>query len=138
MDKSYDLVVAGGGLSGSLAAAMAAKQGLSVLLLDRNKQEEVGKKTNWGWICGDAVAKSHIDYVEQHTGLKFKHPELDTHVEGVLCISPDMQYKHKFEGEGYALNRPLFETKLLNEALKSGVEYVPEFEVKAYNRESRQ
>ena len=56
MKDRYDVIVAGAGLAGSLAAAMAAKGGASVVLLDRNKEAEVGKKTNWGWVCGDAVA----------------------------------------------------------------------------------
>ncbi len=48
MNEEYDVIVAGAGLAGSLAAAMAAKGGAKVLLLDRNKEPEVGKKTNWG------------------------------------------------------------------------------------------
>ncbi len=50
MEKKYDydIIVAGAGMSGSLAAAMAAKRGYKVALLDRNKEEEAGKKTNWG------------------------------------------------------------------------------------------
>ena len=50
MEKKYDydIIVAGAGMSGSLAAAMAARRGYKVVLLDRNKEEEAGKKTNWG------------------------------------------------------------------------------------------
>jgi Dehydrogenases (flavoproteins) len=55
--NDYDVIVAGAGMSGSLAAAMAARGGASVLLVDRNKEESVGKKTVWGWTCGDAVAR---------------------------------------------------------------------------------
>ncbi len=127
--KEYDLIVAGAGMSGSLAATMAAKQGLNVLLLDRNRPEEAGKKTNWGWVCGDAVAKNHLDFIKEHSGLEFAYPELEKKVKGVYALSPDMKSKFLFEGEGYVLNRPAFERKLLAKAVKEGAECVHEFEV---------
>jgi geranylgeranyl reductase family protein len=129
MEDRYDVIVAGAGMSGSLAAAGAAKKGLKVLLLDKNKEEEVGKKTNWGWVCGDAVASNHLDFVTKHIGVSFGKPELDLKVDGVIAYSPDMKTKVNFDGEGYVLDRPEFETKLKNHAVKSGVEYVPQFDV---------
>lgn len=129
MQEKYDVIVAGAGLSGSLAAAMAAKGGAKVLLLDRNKEEVVGKKTNWGWVCGDAVAKSHLDYIKQKVDLGFGKPELDLKVDGVLALSPDFKSKYLFDGEGYVLDRPEFERKLLKHALKEGAEHASEFEV---------
>lgn len=125
----YDVVVAGAGLAGSLAAAVAAKNGLRVALLDRNKEDEVGKKTNWGWVCGDAVADSHIKYIKSKLDINFDYPELDVKVDGVLVLSPDLEYKVPFEGAGYVLNRPAFEYKLMQEAKRYGAEYIPEFEV---------
>lgn len=129
MDENYDIIVAGAGMSGSLAAAGAAKRGLKVLLLDKNKEEEVGKKTNWGWVCGDAVASSHLKFVDDHIGLSFSKPELDVKVDGVVAYSPDMQTKVNFDGEGYVLDRPEFEKKTKDYAVKSGAEYVPQFDV---------
>ncbi|EQD58525.1 geranylgeranyl reductase [mine drainage metagenome] len=105
----YDVIVAGAGMSGSLAAAMAARGGASVLLVDRNKEESVGKKTAWGWTCGDAVAASHIDFLQKNTGVSFYKPELDQRVDGVLALSPDLTQKYPFEGVGYSLDRPEFE-----------------------------
>jgi flavin-dependent dehydrogenase len=129
MKDQYDVIVAGAGLAGSLAAAIAAKGGASVALLDRNKEHEVGKKTNWGWVCGDAVAASHLDFVTSRLGIKFSTPELDHRVDGVVAISPDLQSRFLFDGEGYILDRPLFGQKLLKFALSHGAEYHPEFEV---------
>lgn len=126
---SYDVIVAGAGMSGSLAAAMAAKGGASVVLLDRNKEAEVGKKTNWGWVCGDAVSKGHLDFIHDKIGITFDKPELDLKVNGVFAFSPDLKQKFKFEGEGYSLDRPSFERKLLQYAMKFNVDYIPEFEV---------
>jgi geranylgeranyl reductase family protein len=129
MKEKYDVIVAGAGMAGSLAAAVAAKKGLNVLLLDRNKEQEVGKKTNWGWVCGDAVADAHLQFIKSKIGLNFDYPELDVKVDGVLVLSPDLEYKIPFEGAGYVLNRPAFEQKLMKEARKNGAEYVSEFEV---------
>ncbi|MCL4379412.1 MAG: NAD(P)/FAD-dependent oxidoreductase [Candidatus Marsarchaeota archaeon] len=126
---SFDVIVAGAGLAGSLAAAVAAKNGLKVALLDRNKDDEVGKKTNWGWVCGDAVADSHIQYIKSKLDISFDYPELDVKVDGVLVLSPDLEYKVPFEGSGYVLNRPAFEYKLMKYAVKCGAEYMPQFEV---------
>ncbi len=125
----YDVIVAGSGLAGSLAAAGAAKAGLNVLLLDKNKEEEPGKKTNWGWVCGDAVAQQHLKFIKDHLGLTFAHPELDVRVDGVIAYSPDMQSKFPFDGEGYVLDRPSFERKLRDFAVKCGAHYVPQFDV---------
>jgi flavin-dependent dehydrogenase len=63
--------------------------------------------------------------------MEFKHPELDLKVEGVVALSPDFKSRYLFDGEGYTLDRPLFEQKLLQGAVKAGAEYVPEFEVEA-------
>ncbi len=116
-------------MSGSLAATMAARKGLRVLLLDRNRKEEAGKKTNWGWVCGDAVADSHLQFIKSYIDIGFDYPELDKKVDGVYALSPDLESRFLFEGNGYVLNRPLFEQKLLDMAIKSGAEYVQEFEV---------
>ncbi len=129
MNEKYDIIVAGAGMAGSLAAAGAAKRGLSVLLLDKNKEEEVGKKTNWGWVCGDAVAQTHLDFIKQHIGLGFSKPELDVKVDGVVAYSPDLQTKVNFDGEGYVLDRPEFEKKTRDYAIKNGAEYVSQFDV---------
>ncbi|MEM0312681.1 MAG: NAD(P)-binding protein, partial [Thermoplasmatales archaeon] len=69
--EEYEIIVAGAGISGSTAAAMAGKMGKDVLLIDRNSAQEPGKKTLWGWVCGDAVARSHIQFVEKNLGNKF-------------------------------------------------------------------
>ena len=128
-DEIYDLIVAGAGMAGSLAAGIAAKQGLNVLLLDRNDHETAGKKNNWGWTCGDAVAGSHIDYIQAKTGITFSKPGLDLKVDGVYAFSPDLGAKYLFDGVGYTLDRPEFEKVLLDFAVKNGAHYMNHFEV---------
>ncbi|MEM3839353.1 MAG: FAD-dependent oxidoreductase [Candidatus Micrarchaeaceae archaeon] len=127
--EEFDIIVAGAGMAGALAATAAAKKGAKVLMLDRNDHTQVGKKTNWGWVCGDAVAKSHIDFIEQRLDIRLSEPVLDVKVDGVQVLSPDMQNKFPFEGEGYSLNRPKTAQFFANLAVKAGVEYRPRHEV---------
>jgi geranylgeranyl reductase family protein len=127
--EEFDIVVAGGGIAGSLAAAAAAGRGARVLLLDRNDSSEAGKKTNWGWVCGDAVAKTHLDFVEQELKIKFSEPVLNVKVDGVQVLSPDMKNRFPFEGEGYSLDRPKAARFLVELAARAGAEYRPHYEV---------
>lgn len=129
MRDSYDVIVAGAGIAGALAATAAAKKGARVLLLDRNDAKEAGKKTNWGWVCGDAVAKSHIDFIHDRLGISMSEPELDTKVKGVYVLSPDLKNRFLFEGEGYTLDRPKYARKMAGIAEKQGAEYLPRHEV---------
>jgi len=130
MDE-YDIIVAGSGVSGSLAAAMASKLGSKVLLLDRNKEDEPGKKTLWGWVCGDAVAKSHIEFVKSNLGNIFRSESLGMPVDGVVALSPDLNFRIPFEGEGYSLERPEFGKDLHDAAIRNGAEFIPNFNVEA-------
>ncbi len=128
-DERYDIIVAGAGMAGSMASIISAKKGLNVLLLDRNIEIEVGKKTNWGWVCGDAIADTHLNFVTKNTGITFSQPELDTKVDGVYAFSPDLQSKYMFEGAGHILDRPEFESKLLATAKNNGANYISQFEI---------
>ena len=76
-----------------------------------------------------AVAVQHLNFVKDHLGLSFSKPELDVQVDGVIAYSPDMESKFLFDGEGYVLDRPEFERKLRDFAVKSGAHYVPQFDV---------
>jgi digeranylgeranylglycerophospholipid reductase len=129
MEDHYDIIVAGAGLSGTLAAAAAAKKGMKVLLLDKNKESEPGKKTNWGWVCGDAVADSHVQFIKKKLGIDFTKEELGQPVTGVVALSPDLKSRFMFDGKGYVLERPKFEAKLLSFAKKSGAHFISEFDV---------
>jgi flavin-dependent dehydrogenase len=129
MENQYDIIVAGAGLAGTLAATAAAKRGMNVLLLDKNKESEPGKKTNWGWVCGDAVAESHILFIKKKLGIDFTKEELGQPVDGVVALSPDRKSRFMFDGKGYVLERPKFEAKLLASAKKAGAHFIPEFDV---------
>ncbi len=115
--ESFDVIVVGAGVGGCCTAIVAAKGGLKTLLIDRLAREDVGKK-----ICGDGVAKSHIDFVEQNLGIKFG-AELGNYVTGIDLYSPDLNTKLEMNDSGYILDRPRFGQRLMNEAVKAGATF---------------
>ncbi len=104
--------------------AIKSKGAVDVLLLDRNPSSDVGKKNTLGWVCGDAVGEHHIKYVHDRVGFTYGLPEMENHVTAVYVFSPDMKVKVPFEGPGFVLDRPKFGRRLLDDALKAGVDYV--------------
>ncbi len=122
----YDVIVAGGGMSGLITAAaigVYSKQKAHVLVVDRNLPAEPGKKTINGWTCGDAVSKRSIDYLANNISIRYGSPELEHPVEGVLVYSPDHETKVLFEGEGFILNRKILPQRQVEDARKVGIEF---------------
>jgi digeranylgeranylglycerophospholipid reductase len=127
MNADYDVIVAGGGIAGLITATSAAKhsrQTLRILVLDRNPRSEAGKKTGSGWVCGDAVSKNSLDFLEKEVGVHYGKPELEHAVHGVVAYSPDHESKAMFDGEGFVLNRKLLPQRQLKDAEKLGVEFL--------------
>ena len=123
----YDVIVAGGGMAGLITAASIgyhSKGNARVLIIDRNKESEPGKKTNNGWTCGDATSKRSLDYLAEHVGIRYGSPELEHPVSGVYVYSPDRKTKVLFEGEGYLFNRKLAPRRQVNDAKKYGTEFM--------------
>jgi len=126
MEFDHDVIVAGGGIAGLITASSVAhhsKQDLSILVIDRNPQSEMGKKTGGGWVCGDAVSKGSLDFLESHVGIKYGKPELEWSVHGVVAYSPDHQSKAMFDGQGFILNRRLLPERQRQDAEKLGVQF---------------
>ncbi|HUK28907.1 MAG TPA: NAD(P)/FAD-dependent oxidoreductase [Candidatus Acidoferrales bacterium] len=126
MNTDYDVIVAGAGVAGMISATSAAKhskQSLKILVIDRNSRAEAGKKTAAGWVCGDAVSKGSIEYLQHEVGVSYGSPELEHPVRGVVAYSPDHKSKAMFDGEGYVVNRKLLPQRQLNDAEKLGVEF---------------
>lgn len=129
MQTDYDLIVAGGGLAGMVAAQSAAhysNQRLSILVIDRNPPIMLGKKSVNGWICGDAVSKEAVDYM-QRINVSWGKPELEHKVKGVMALSPDRETSIPFDGDGYLLNRQQLPQSQYRESQKRGISF--DFEV---------
>ena len=126
MNTDYDVIIAGAGVAGMITAASSAKhskQNLKILVIDRNPRAEAGKKTVAGWVCGDAVSKNSLDYLQREVGIAYRNPELEQQIQGVVAYSPDHSSKATFDGEGYVLNRKLLPQRQLSDAEKLGVEF---------------
>lgn len=115
MALRYDVVVVGGGVAGSYAAAFLAKAGFKVALIEMKDEEKVGEKT-----CGDAVGAHHF----AELGLEPPTLGIDGHsvYEGVKVISPDERHAITVNGKGYALNRKAFGLRLFRSAVNSGAD----------------
>ena len=59
LETDYDVIVAGGGLTGTIAAQAIShysNQNLKILSIDRNPEHLPGRKSSPGWTCGDACS----------------------------------------------------------------------------------
>lgn len=122
----YDVIVAGGGLAGMIAAQSASyysNQRLSILIVDRNQQLSVGKKTINGWVCGDAVSKEAVDFMEGRIKVSWNKPEIEHRVKGVIALSPDKETSIKFDGAGYMLNRKQLPQTQYEYSKKHGINF---------------
>lgn len=114
--RKFDVVVVGAGTAGCMAAKTAARAGLDVCLVERKREEDVGKK-----VCGDAIGRHHFE------DLGLEEPrgdELERRITGIKIYSPDRKSAFEVRGEGlhgYVLNRHLFGKRLLKLALDAGV-----------------
>ena len=125
--RDYDVIIAGGGMAGLITAASIgyySNQHARVLVIDRNAEDQAGRKTNNGWTCGDATSKRSLDYLYEHIGLRYGQPELEHPVNGVYVYSPDRKTKVLFEGEGYLFNRKIAPQRQVADAKKFGTEFM--------------
>ena len=130
METDYDVIVAGGGLAGTIAAQSVSyysNQKLSILVIDRNSEFMPGRKSFSGWTCGDAVSKEAVDYMANRIKVPWSEPEIEHHVKGVMAFSPDRQTAIPFDGEGYMLNRQKLPEIQNERAKKRGINF--DFEI---------
>lgn len=122
----YDVIVAGGGLAGTITAqaiSFYSKQNLKILSIDRNSELYPGRKSLGGWTCGDACSKEAVDYMSDRIKVNWSKPEIEHDVKGVMAFSPDKETAIPFDGAGYMLNRQKLPEIQNERARKMGVEF---------------
>lgn len=121
----YDVIVAGGGLAGTVAAQAVARyaKSASILVVDRSPPVMPGRKTITGWICGDAVSKEAVDYMTDRIRVTWGVPEIEHKVKGVMAFSPDRKTAIPFDGDGYMLNRQLLPERQNERSKHMGIEF---------------
>ncbi len=112
MLKEYDVIVVGAGPAGTTAARFAAKNGISVLVLEKDR--DVGYPVR----CGEAVSVNGIK--------EFIEPDekwIASRINKFSMISPDgSEVILPLEEEGLILERRIFDYELAKLAVKSGAE----------------
>ena len=108
METDFDVIVAGGGLTGTIVAQSIShytNQNLRILTVDRNPEHLPGRKSSPGWTCGDACSKEAVDFMTERIKIPWTRPEIEHDVKGVMAFSPDKETAIPFDGDGYMLNR---------------------------------
>ena len=126
----YDVIIAGGGLAGTITAqsiAYYSNQNLKILVIDRSPEYLPGRKSIAGWVCGDACSKEAVDFMSEKIKVNWTKPEIEHDVKGVMAFSPDMETSIPFDGDGFMLNRTKLPEIQNERCRKIGIEF--EFEI---------
>jgi len=110
----YDIIVVGAGPAGSMAARFAAEQGVSVLMLEKDR--DVGYPVR----CGEAISKVGVEEF-----IPSDERWIKAHITKFSFIAPDeteaiLQFDKK--DEGYVLERRIFDYELARTAAEAGAE----------------
>ncbi|MHA7733973.1 NAD(P)/FAD-dependent oxidoreductase [Nitrosopumilus sp. S6] len=122
----YDVIVAGGGLAGTITAQAIShytNQNAKILVVDRNSPILPGRKSLSGWVCGDACSKEAVDYMSERIKVQWTRPEIEHDVKGVMAFSPDTETAIPFDGAGYMLNRQKLPEIQNERCQKMGIEF---------------
>jgi len=137
----YDVIIAGGGLAGTIAAqsiSYYANQNLKILIVDRSPEFLPGRKSLAGWVCGDACSKEAVDYMADMIKVAWTRPEIEHDVKGVMAYSPDKETAIPFDGAGYMLNRQKLPEIQNERCRKMGIEFVFEINITGLIYEGQQ
>jgi digeranylgeranylglycerophospholipid reductase len=114
MKSEYDVIVVGAGPAGSMAARFAAQQGVSVLMMEKDR--DVGYPVR----CGEAVSKKGIE--------EFISPDekwITAHITKFSLNAPDgSEALIEFDDSGYVLERRIFDYELAKTAASAGAEII--------------
>lgn len=112
MKKEYDVIVVGAGPAGSTAARFAAEHGISVLMLEKDR--DVGYPVR----CGEAISRAGV--------AEFIEPDnkwINAVIDKFAMVSPDgTEVVIPLEDIGYILERRIFDYELAKLASNAGAE----------------
>lgn len=118
----YDVVVVGGRVGGSTASLFASKNGLDVLVIEKN--QEIGVPVQ----CAEATSSSTFKTLEMKPSSRYVCNE----IKGADVYAPDGSHGHLEGGyaEGFILERKLFDKHLAIESAKVGTDIMVKTMVK--------
>ena len=120
MKEHYDIIVVGGGPGGSWAAKHAAEKGVSVLLLEKDR--EIGIPVR----CAEGVSQLGIQEV-----IDLDERWIAQVIRGARLVAPDGTSVDTYPDEsGFILHRRLFDADLAGMAAQAGCDIM----TKAYVR----
>jgi|UniRef100_A0A7C4XLG7 geranylgeranyl reductase family protein len=104
---NYDVLVIGAGPAGAMTSQIIAKEGFSVLMVDRKK--EIG------------IPVQCAEYIPALLGKEVKIPDdaIAQRIKGLRVHLPDGHF-YEFSSPGHILNRSIFDKYLVLDALKYG------------------
>lgn len=114
MKEDYDVIVIGAGPAGSMAARYAARQDVSVLVLEKDR--DVGYPVR----CGEAISKKGVE--------EFIDPDekwIRAHIKKFSFTAPDeseVSLEFDAEQQGYVLERRIFDYELAKTAVNEGAQ----------------
>ena len=113
LQNKYDVVVVGGGPAGSMAAWEAAKGGVSVCMLEKDR--DIGYPVRCGEAAGESGLKQFVEIEDSWIAEK---------ITSVKLVSPNLtSVDIDFAAEtGYILNRRIFDYDLSRYAANAGAE----------------
>lgn len=114
MKTNYDIIVVGAGPAGSMAARFAAEQGVSVLMLEKDR--DVGYPVR----CGEAISKAGVEEF-----IPSDDKWIAARISKFSFIAPDeTEVIVDFGDAGYVLDRRIFDYELARTAAEAGTHII--------------
>lgn len=111
---NYDIIIVGAGPAGSIAARFAAEQGVSVLMLEKDR--DVGYPVR----CGEAISKAGVEEF-----ISSDDKWIAAKISKFSFISPDeTEVIVDFGDAGYVLDRRIFDYELARTAAEAGAHII--------------
>ncbi|HMU42582.1 MAG TPA: NAD(P)/FAD-dependent oxidoreductase [Ignavibacteriaceae bacterium] len=114
MKTNYDIIIVGAGPAGSMAARFAAEQGVSVLMLEKDR--DVGYPVR----CGEAISKAGVEEF-----IPSDDKWIAARISKFSFIAPDeTEVIVDFGDAGYVLDRRIFDYELARTAAEAGAHII--------------